>query len=102
HEHKSRDELASWKPCLFGALAGYAMWTSVYPVDVLKSKLQTDGFTLETKKYNGVIDCARKTYRIEGVKGFFRGFGTCILRAGPVNAATFVAFEAALRAFEKI
>ncbi|CAG8601356.1 11086_t:CDS:2 [Paraglomus brasilianum] len=73
-EHKSRDELASWKPCLFGALAGYAMWTSVYPVDVLKSKLQTDGFTPETRKYNGVIDCARKIHRTEGVKGFFRGF----------------------------
>lgn len=87
---KSRNEIPTWKVCGFGACAGYAMWLTVYPVDVVKSKLQTDGFTKETRKYTGMLDCARKTWAAEGLKGFFRGFGPCMLRAAPVNAATFV------------
>ncbi|CAJ0911829.1 3314_t:CDS:2 [Entrophospora sp. SA101] len=101
-EQKKRSEIESWKSCLYGAAAGYGMWLSVYPVDVIKSKIQTDGFSGEERQYKGIIDCARKTFRKEGINGFFKGFGTCILRAGPVNASTFVAFEMAMRVFDKL
>ncbi|RUP43685.1 mitochondrial carrier domain-containing protein [Jimgerdemannia flammicorona] len=94
---KHRNEIPTWKVCAFGAVAGYAMWLTVYPVDVIKSKIQTNGFTAATRAYNSAWDCVVKTWRKEGMKGFFRGFGPCILRAAPVNAATFVGFEAAMR-----
>ncbi|CAG8490390.1 13699_t:CDS:2 [Acaulospora morrowiae] len=101
-ENKQRHEVQSWKSCMFGAAAGYSMWSSVYPIDVIKSKLQTDGFNQQTRQYTSALDCARKTFSKEGVKGFFRGFGACMLRAGPVNAATFVAFEIAIRLFDRL
>ncbi|CAG8839856.1 18112_t:CDS:2, partial [Gigaspora margarita] len=71
--------------------AGFRMWIPVYPIDVVKSKLQTDGFTSQTRQY-------KKT----NVKGFFKGFGACMLRAAPVNAFTFVAYELAMRAIDKL
>jgi solute carrier family 25 carnitine/acylcarnitine transporter 20/29 len=86
----NRSELETWKVCLYGAAAGYAMWLTIYPMDAIKSKLQTDGFTADTKKYNSVLDCARKTFVKEGMAGFFRGIGPCLLRAAPSNAATFM------------
>ncbi|KND00658.1 organic acid transporter [Spizellomyces punctatus DAOM BR117] len=92
-EGKRRDQIETWKQCLYGAMAGYALWISVYPVDVIKSKIQTDGFALSTRQYKGMLDCARKTLAQDGLAGFYRGFWACMFRAGPVNAATFVAYE---------
>ncbi|GES77717.1 mitochondrial carrier [Rhizophagus clarus] len=101
-EKKSRNELPGWKKCLYGAAAGYGMWCSIYPIDVIKSKIQTDSFSKEKRKYSSSFDCARQILAKEGIKGFFKGFGTCMLRAGPVNASSFVAFEFAMELFEKI
>ncbi|KAJ2688718.1 Mitochondrial carrier protein ymc2 [Coemansia spiralis] len=94
---RRRDELSSGLVCLYGAAAGFAMWLTSYPIDVIKSKLQTDGFAAGARKYNGTIDCAQKIMRQEGVRGFFRGITPCLLRAAPANAATFIGFEMAMR-----
>ncbi|KAI7833868.1 hypothetical protein BX661DRAFT_222665 [Kickxella alabastrina] len=83
---KSRSELSSGLVCLYGAAAGFAMWLTSYPIDVIKSKMQTDGFSGSARKYSGV-------------KGFFRGITPCLLRAAPANAATFIGFEMAMRVF---
>ncbi|KAJ1951020.1 Mitochondrial carrier protein ymc2 [Linderina macrospora] len=94
---KARSELSTALVCLYGTAAGFAMWTTSYPIDAIKSKLQTDGFAGEKRKYYGALDCARKIMRQEGLKGFFRGITPCLLRAAPANGATFVGFEIAMR-----
>ncbi|KAF9896630.1 Mitochondrial carrier protein ymc2, partial [Lobosporangium transversale] len=96
-ENKARNELSTIKVVAYGACAGYAMWTTVYPIDVIKSKLQTDGFTSTTRQYSSAFDCARQTMAKEGIAGFFKGFAPCILRAAPANAVTFLGFEMAMR-----
>ncbi|KAL0089339.1 mitochondrial carrier domain-containing protein [Phycomyces blakesleeanus] len=96
---RKRTELPAWEVCMYGAAAGYAMWMTVYPVDIIKSKLQTDGFDKATRKYSSALDCARKIMAVEGFGGFFRGIGVCLLRAAPSNAATFMGFELAMRMF---
>lgn len=40
---KSRDEVETWKLALYGGIAGEMLWLSSYPLDVVKSKMQTDG-----------------------------------------------------------
>jgi solute carrier family 25 carnitine/acylcarnitine transporter 20/29 len=87
---RSRSDLPAWEVCLYGAASGYAMWGTIYPLDAIKSKLQTDAFDPTQQKYKGALDCARKTMAIEGIGGFFRGIGPCLLRAAPSNAATFL------------
>ncbi|KAG0052497.1 Mitochondrial carrier protein ymc2 [Linnemannia elongata] len=96
-ENKRRNELSTLNFVSYGACAGYAMWATVYPIDVIKSKLQTDGFSSSTRQYSSAIDCARQTLAKEGVAGFFKGFAPCILRAAPANAVTFLGFEMAMR-----
>ncbi|KAI8873719.1 mitochondrial carrier [Ramicandelaber brevisporus] len=96
-----REELPTWRLCSFGAAAGWAMWISCYPVDIIKSKIQTDAFMPGQRKYTSSLDCLRKTIAAEGVAGLFRGFVPCILRAAPANAATFVGFELAMRVLDK-
>ncbi|KAJ9082957.1 Mitochondrial carrier protein ymc2 [Entomophthora muscae] len=96
-----RDQLSSIKVCQFGALAGYSMWIVAYPIDVIKSKMQTDGYTPATRKYATSMDCIKATYASSGIKGFFRGFLPCILRAAPANASTFLGVEMAMRFLNK-
>ncbi|KAJ3103824.1 Mitochondrial carrier protein ymc2 [Phlyctochytrium planicorne] len=95
-EKKSRNQISPLKQCLFGGLSGYTLWIMIYPIDVIKSRLQTDSFNPAEQKYKGSIDCARKIIATEGVRGLYRGFLACMLRAGPVNAVTFMAYEATM------
>ncbi|KAI3059734.1 hypothetical protein CBS147343_9788 [Aspergillus niger] len=72
-----------------GGAAGIAMWIPVFPVDTIKSRLQsapgrpTIGGTIRTVYANG------------GFKAFFPGFGPALARAVPANAATFAGVELA-------
>ncbi|KAJ3303389.1 Mitochondrial carrier protein ymc2 [Kappamyces sp. JEL0829] len=92
----SRSQVSPLMQLSFGALSGYTLWVMIYPIDVVKSKIQTDAFNPAEAKYRGAIDCFRKTFAAEGMAGFYRGFGACMLRAGPANAVTFAAYEVAM------
>lgn len=50
--------------------------------------------------YSGIGDCIAKTYRSEGLNGFFRGMPTTLIRSFPVNAVTFSVVTWFLRTFE--
>jgi hypothetical protein len=43
-----------------------------------------------------MIDCFIKTHKEEGIKTFTKGFSVCLIRSVPVNAGTFLAFEAGI------
>lgn len=90
-----RKDIPGWKLCLFGGLSGYTLWIGIYPVDVLKSKLQTDN--LNKPSYKGSLDVFRDIWSKNGIKGFYRGFIPTILRAAPANGATFAMFELTMR-----
>ncbi|XP_051942287.1 mitochondrial basic amino acids transporter isoform X2 [Hippocampus zosterae] len=71
-----------------GGMSGIASWISTYPVDVIKSRLQADGVG-GVHRYDGIVDCVRKSVRKEGWRVFTRGLTSTLLRAFPVNATTF-------------
>lgn len=78
-----------------GAAAGVAMWIPVFPVDTVKSRLQTmEG----NPTVGGVV---RGLYKAGGLKAFFPGFGPALARAVPANAATFLGVELAHQAMNK-
>ena len=83
-----RDEISQLKVAGYGGLAGEALWLSSYPFDVIKSKMQSDGFGPD-RRYKSMRDCFAQTYRGEGLRGFWKGIGPTLLRAMPVSAGTF-------------
>jgi solute carrier family 25 carnitine/acylcarnitine transporter 20/29 len=91
-----RDQISTLKVAMYGGLAGEMLWISSYPFDVVKSKMQSDGFG-EAMKYKSMRDCFAKTYRAEGLGGFWRGIGPTLLRAMPVSAGTFATVEVTMR-----
>ncbi|KAK2737096.1 hypothetical protein FQN55_001308 [Onygenales sp. PD_40] len=92
-----REDVSSVKVAAYGGLAGEALWLSSYPFDVVKSKMQSDGFGAQ-QKYSGMIDCFKKTFAAEGYGGFWKGIGPTLLRAMPVSAGTFAVVELTMRA----
>ncbi|KAI0017226.1 mitochondrial carrier domain-containing protein [Xylariomycetidae sp. FL0641] len=78
-----------------GGAAGVAMWIPVFPVDTVKSRLQTAEGPVTL---GGVV---RGLYAQGGVKAFFPGFGPALARAVPANAATFLGVELAHQALRK-
>ncbi|PKI78447.1 hypothetical protein CRG98_001159 [Punica granatum] len=79
-----------------GGLAGVASWICCYPLDVIKTRLQAQS-PLAPLKYNGIVDCLRKSVREDGYGVLWRGLGTAVARAFVVNGAVFSAYEIALR-----
>ncbi|XP_068198651.1 mitochondrial basic amino acids transporter-like isoform X2 [Antennarius striatus] len=86
-----------------GGMAGVFSWLSTYPVDVIKSRMQADGVG-GVCQYNGILDCVRQSIRKEGYMVFTKGLTSTLVRAFPVNAATFATVTLILmyaRRFEK-
>ncbi|KAJ7212994.1 mitochondrial carrier domain-containing protein [Mycena pura] len=93
-----REQLSPLKAVLYGAAAGYALWAVIYPIDMIKSRMQTDGFSAVTgQKYKSSIDCVRKVWRTEGLPAFTRGLTPTLIRSPFANGATFLGFEMASR-----
>ena len=88
-------ELSLSAVCVAGGAAGVAMWIPVFPVDTIKSRLQSaEG----RPTVGGVV---KELYRRGGIKAFFPGFGPAMARAVPANAATFLGVEVAHKAMNK-
>lgn len=94
---------SAWKLLLAGGMAGTVSWASIYPIDVVKSRLQMQqqqqkqvhesGRLLTDRPYASIKDCVVRSYKAEGPSVFFRGLWPTLLRGFPVNAVTFYVYE---------
>ncbi|XP_038075314.1 mitochondrial basic amino acids transporter-like [Patiria miniata] len=73
-----------------GGLSGMISWCVSFAADVMKTRIQADGVEgAKSCQYTGTIDMIKKSYHSEGIMVFTKGLGASLLRAFPVNAATF-------------
>lgn len=96
-QHKKRDEITTPWLLLFGATAGDILWLSSYPLDVIKSRIQSDKFGPESKYHGKISLVVKEIMATQGWKGFWRGIGPALIRAIPCSAATFTTVEYVLR-----
>ena len=52
-------------------LSSFSVRCALFPLTVIKTQLQVQ---FKNDVYNGMIDCACKIYKTEGMKGLYRGF----------------------------
>jgi solute carrier family 25 (mitochondrial carnitine/acylcarnitine transporter), member 20/29 len=76
-------------PYVLGAagLGGIMYWCCIYPVDVIKSSMQTDSLVKSKRRYPTMVAAASGLWQEGGVSRFYRGFAPCLIRAAPANAA---------------
>ena len=99
---------------IIGGLSKILASTITYPYQVIKSRIQqrdllpsssslSSSSSLiinkndEIIRYNGTIDCIIKTWKNEGIRGFFRGVIPNALKVAPSAALTFVVYEETLK-----
>lgn len=70
----SRDQCSVMDLLYAGGVAGCLSWLITYPIDVVKTRYQIDN------SYKSMFDCVRKTFKSEGLIGFWRGLSPTLLR----------------------
>lgn len=112
------DRQGAMKVLLCGGLAGVATWASIFPLDVVKTRVQTQllhpasrvegeqGSLLQPeqganssppRKRLSTFEVAKHAYQSEGPRVFFRGLGICSVRAFVVNAVQWAVYEWMMR-----
>lgn len=85
-----------------GALSGIFSKGLIYPLDMVKKRLQVQGFHEaresfgKVQKYSGMLDCFRVILREEGSTGFFKGLAPSTIKAGLSVALIFCTYEQCL------
>jgi solute carrier family 25 carnitine/acylcarnitine transporter 20/29 len=120
-EEEDTPRIAGAKVLLAGGIAGVVTWASIFPLDVIKTRVQTQPFAFpigspaasrpatperqaliandQPAKSNavhrrkGAIEIAKLVYQNEGMAVFFRGLGICSVRAFVVNAVQWAVYE---------
>jgi len=72
-----------------GGGAGVLAWSSIYPLDVVKTRWQTAA----PGQYSNFGHCARSIVAQDGWRALFRGFGATMARAWPQNGFVFCTYE---------
>ncbi|KAL3421034.1 Calcium-binding mitochondrial carrier SAL1 [Phlyctema vagabunda] len=81
-----------------GAFSGAFGASIVYPINLLRTRLQAQGTVLHPPTYTGVLDVAQKTIKHEGVRGLFKGITPNLLKVVPAVSITYVVYENAKKA----
>lgn len=56
-----------------GSVSGSIGATSVYPLNLVRTRLQASGSPGHPQRYTGIMDVVHQTYSRDGWKGFYRG-----------------------------
>ncbi|RKP10217.1 mitochondrial carrier domain-containing protein [Thamnocephalis sphaerospora] len=92
-------ELTLSEMTLAGALSGAVLALVLCPMELVKIRMQVQyegagSGASAARPYTGVMDCTRRTFHAEGMRGLFRGLNLTMLREIPSTAAYFGTYEA--------
>ncbi|KAM7246328.1 hypothetical protein CapIbe_002626 [Capra ibex] len=71
------------------SLAGATSQSFIYPLEVLKTNLAVS----KTGQYSGLLDCARKIWKLEKITGFYKGYIPSLLTVIPYAGVDITLYE---------
>ena len=92
------DELPASQLVVTSAFSKMVASTSTYPHEVIRSYMHVTG----SGPVNGLLEAIRTIMQEDGLRGFYRGCATNLLRTTPAAAITFTSFELIARAMRRM
>jgi hypothetical protein len=74
---------------LCGGATGATVWSVMFPIDVVKSKMQSD----KAVSGPGALAVATAHWKAEGVAGFFKGWSAAMARSLPAHAVVLATYS---------
>lgn len=78
-------ELSMPTVVLLGGTGGIFYWLTIFPIDVVKSSMQSDNIIPSKRKFPDMATTVKALWAEGGVGRFYKGFTPAILRAMPAN-----------------
>ncbi|KAH8113244.1 mitochondrial carrier [Phellopilus nigrolimitatus] len=88
-----KDEPGMLHLLAFGSVSGGVGATSVYPLNLVRTRLQASGSSGHPQRYKNIFDVAWKTYQHEGWRGFYRGLFPTLAKVIPSVSISYVVYE---------
>ncbi|KAH3665699.1 hypothetical protein OGAPHI_003887 [Ogataea philodendri] len=76
-----------------GAMSGTFGATMVYPINLLRTRLQAQGTFAHPYTYNGFFDVFKQTVQREGVPGLFKGLVPNLAKVAPAVSISYLMYE---------
>ncbi|PWN48265.1 mitochondrial carrier [Violaceomyces palustris] len=92
-KYTGREEPGVLALLAFGSLSGSVGATTVYPLNLVRTRLQAAGTPAHPQVYAGFMDAVRTTYKNEGVVGFYRGLVPSLAKVVPAVSISYVVYE---------
>ena len=84
-----------------GCVASGTTVCIMIPMDTIKTRLVTQATSGGAVPYKGIIDCAVRVAREEGIKSFYRGLPPRLVSVVPMIGIQFTVYEAMKRVMQK-
>jgi solute carrier family 25 (mitochondrial thiamine pyrophosphate transporter), member 19 len=90
-----------------GSASGVCAKIVVYPLDVIKKRLEVQGFAYgnvvvgTARQYRGFLHCLRQVVTYEGYRSLYKGLSPSILKAFVASGLHFAAYEHCIWVFRR-
>lgn len=86
-------KLPSYMVLTLGALSGTFGATVVYPINLLRTRLQAQGTYAHPYRYDGFKDVLQQTIQREGLPGLFKGLVPNLAKVAPAVSISYFMYE---------
>jgi len=86
-------QLPTWMTLGVGAVSGSVGATVVYPINLLRTRLQAQGTAQHPQTYTGMWDVTVRTVKSEGMRGLYRGLTPNMMKVVPAVSISYLVYE---------
>jgi solute carrier family 25 phosphate transporter 23/24/25/41 len=76
-----------------GMISGTTGAVAVYPLSLVRTRLQAQGTPGHPTVYTGALDVVRKTFAREGIRGFYKGLVPTLVKVVPAVGISYTVYE---------
>ncbi|KAF9968535.1 hypothetical protein BGZ70_002772 [Mortierella alpina] len=92
-EEKSLERPSVFVLLACGTISGSVGATSVYPLSLVRTRLQAQGTPHHPQTYTSTLDVFRKTFEQDGIRGFYKGMVPTLTKVVPAVSISYVVYE---------